>query len=470
LFYPYAFLFTFLAVNLNNDVDSGSSMSDSKTTMINPKRKHDENLAEEESSHKVVRRSTSIEGVEEIPPPTSHISLPPISTSTSASSLSSNSSTPTGEELLSSLDPLFQCYNIYDMEAFYQLLSHHADSNLLLTLKYLSNYTIEGINPVFVFSNISHECYPDATLKILERRIVNLSTASSTPTTPLDRKSSVSSPEASVSVPASVAASKPVSSDGSNTSHTDKSKTVVNSGSSSATAAALSSTSSSSASNKIVRIEYICKFNGTIISNQDISVIYQQFLRHTEESLTSVLSAATTNATTTASSPAKAVVSPLADNTENKPASEESSPNIAPEKTNNKKKGRKKELKASDDTVKEESTSSSSRTQDHKEPQQYANGLKHINQMKLDDLSMNLARFISQNYLVMNMNDNPTRQSSSYIFELVLTFNPVTSKVLRCDMDILAKTDVSVAQTVLPSQISRKLSKITPTSSTLPEK
>jgi chemotaxis protein histidine kinase CheA len=470
LFYPYAFLFTFLAVNLNNDVDSGLSMSDTKTTMINPKRKHDENLAEEESSNKIVRRSTSIEeGVEEIPPPTSHISLPPISTSTSASSLSSNSSTPTGEELLSSLDPLFQCYNIYDMEAFYQLLSHHADSNLHLTLKYLSNYTIEGINPVFVFCNISHECYPDATLKILERRIVNLSTASSTPTTPLDRKSSVSSPEASVSVSASVAASKSISSDGSNNSHADKSKTVVNSGSSSA-ATALSSTSSSSASNKIVRMEYICKFNGTIISNQDISVIYQQFLRHTEESLTSVLSAATTNATTTVSSPATADVTPLTENTSDKATSEESSLDVVPGKTNSKKKGRKKELKASDDTAKEEPSSSSSRTEDRKPSQLYANGLKHINQMKLDDLSMNLARFISQNYLVMNMNDNPTRQSSSYIFELVLTFNPVTGKVLRCDMDILAKTDVSVAQTVLPSQISRKSSKTPPTSSGQPGK
>jgi hypothetical protein len=438
-----------LTVNSNSDIEGSSPISDNKTTMKNPKRKHDNRSEEQGSSLKFVRKSSSTElegGDSDTALPSIRPSLPHISTSTSAQSLSSTTiSSPTGEELLSSLDPLFQCYNIYDMEAFYQLLSHHCDPNLILTLKYL-NYTVEGINPVFVFCNISHECYPDATLKILERRIVNLSTSSaSTPTTPLDLMSSASSPEAGVTA----------------NKHSSNGKSKV--------LPVLVSSASSSSSNKIVRIEYICKFNGTIISNQEISVIYQQFLRHTEDSLASSTTTAATS--TPHGTAADTVPSPPIANGSDKGTSEDSSPEVAPAKTNTKKKGRKKGSKAeaTEGSAKLES-SSLTEGQKQQHSQLYANGLKHINQMKLDDLSMNLARFISQNYLVMNMNDNPTRQSTSYIFELVLTFNPVTNKVFRCDMDILAKTDVVVAQTVLPPQIAQKSSKNPPASSGQSEK
>lgn len=303
--------------------------STQKKSHISPKRKHDD-IQSVESEPQSKKSTASVE-----------------------TASSTQTKTPViGEEMLTVLDPMIQNYNIYDMEAFYEIMSKRCDPTMTLTLKYL-NYTVAGINPVLIFCNISHECYPDAMLKVLERRVVNLV--------------------------------KPLS--------------------------------GTTAKNDI-RIEYVCKFYGTIISTEEIALICQEFLKASKVSDSSSSSTVPSESLSTS-----AIVGPS---------------------TGSSKPGEKSTTSAS-------SSSSSLPKDSSPKDDSLASGggdlislFSEINQMKLDNLSMNLARFISQRYLPANTNENAPRQASSYIFELVVTFDTDLQKIVHVDMDILAATELPV--------------------------
>jgi ribosomal protein L11 len=253
------------------------------------------------------------------------------------------------------------------MESFHQLLSTHCDSTMTVRIKYL-NYTVVGINPVLIFCNISHECYPDATLKILERRIVNLVKPGEVP----------SSPHA-------------------------VSPTVAREG---------------------IKIEYICKFYGTIISNQDIVRICQDFI-------------------------AKNISSTEMET--GSPTSKLTSSSLPPESLQH-----STSLSSFGEHTSQETSVASSKTSSRQQNEDLIHVFNRINEMKLEDLSLSLARFISQHYLPSSIEEgNNTRKTSSYIFEVVITLNPTNLKIIHCDMDILAATELP-APSLVPETLEQK--------------
>lgn len=299
-----------------------------------------------------------------VPPP----APPALTTSSSSSSAvgvdgksNLNFYPPDEAELLTVLDPMIQAYNIYDMEEFYNLLSQKCTQFMTLKLKYF-DYTVVGIHPVLIFCNITHECYPDAMLKVLERRIVNLTAPHTEPATSVD-------------------------------SELEKG----NDGSSSSTSPSHQVPPSSSESD--IKLEFICKFYGTIIAHQDVAKICQEFLSSSHNpSLLGDLD----------------IANAMKDAAEGKfplpPSSDSKVPNLASIAGLN---------------------------------AQAAFGLSNqINEKKLEDLSMDLARFISSNYLPEASDETTTnRQASYFIIELVCTLDSERKRIIHTDMDILAASE-----------------------------
>ena len=61
--------------------------------------------------------------------------------------------------------------------------------------------------------------------------------------------------------------------------------------------------------------------------------------------------------------------------------------------------------------------------------------------MKMENLSMDLARFVSSHYLPDVSMENTPHQASYFILELIFTLDVAKKKIIHTDMDILAASE-----------------------------
>lgn len=123
------------------------------------------------------------------------------------------------------IDQMIQAFNVSDMDELKQLLVDHSNPFFSTSLKCL-DYKLRGTERLLSVSFLTHECFPDACLTILDRRRVNLTRGKS-------QKDSEDSED--------------------------------------------------SAGISLIQVEYICKFTGTRISNEDFAFVLQSFFQSLEE-------------------------------------------------------------------------------------------------------------------------------------------------------------------------------------------
>eukprot|EP01040_Poterioochromonas_malhamensis_P010042 gene10042-10915_t len=123
------------------------------------------------------------------------------------------------------IDQMIQAFNVSDMNELKQLLADHSNPFFSTSLKCL-DYKLRGTERLLSVSFLTHECFPDACLTILDRRRVNLTRGKS-------QKDSEDSED--------------------------------------------------SAGISLIQVEYICKFTGTKISHEDFAFVLQSFFQSLEE-------------------------------------------------------------------------------------------------------------------------------------------------------------------------------------------
>lgn len=108
--------------------------------------------------------------------------MPPPASTSSSSNVHASSTSPSEDEItrqerLHILDAIFDSFNICDIESLFGLIRSRFAADLTFSLGN-GRESYEGQNPLFTYWNFAHEIYPDAMVKILERRIISVAVAS----------------------------------------------------------------------------------------------------------------------------------------------------------------------------------------------------------------------------------------------------------------------------------------------------
>ena len=185
------------------------------------------------------------------------------------------------------LDSIFDSFNICDVETLYKLIQQHCHIDLLFQSTYHHQTSFLGRNAAFIFWNFAHEAYPDAMIKILERRIISIAIPSTGTGTTAAGTTAVGT--TAVNGPSSSGSSISTTSPASTTVATTAAATTDMPAATAPTPAATAAIAQpltpelmqqqfQQSSRSLSRVEIVYKFTGTRITSRSVHDIFAEFM------------------------------------------------------------------------------------------------------------------------------------------------------------------------------------------------